>query len=70
MHLIDLSRLGLDNKIFPNKITQSPTYTTFIPNEQPREDARLRGCDPARLRPCEAARQQPNKAVRESPKAE
>ena len=24
------SRLGLKNKFFPNKITQSPTYTSFI----------------------------------------
>ena len=27
-----ISRLGLENKFFPNKITQSPTYTTFILN--------------------------------------
>ena len=26
----DHSRLGLENKFFPSKITQSPTYTNFI----------------------------------------
>ena len=28
--IFDHSRLGLENKFFPNTITQSPTYTTFI----------------------------------------
>ena len=28
--IFDHSRLGLDNKFFPNKKTRSPTYTTFI----------------------------------------
>ena len=27
---LDHGRLGLENKFFPNKITQSPAYTTFI----------------------------------------
>ena len=26
----DNSRLGIENKFFPKKITKSPTYTTFI----------------------------------------
>jgi len=28
--MFDHSRLGLKNKFFPNRITQSPTYTPFI----------------------------------------
>ena len=28
--IFDLSRYGLENKFFPKKITQSPTYITFI----------------------------------------
>ena len=27
---LDHNRLGLENKFFPNKITQSPTYSTYI----------------------------------------